>query len=109
MDKVEHGRRLAAAMKAKGYNRQTVADAAQVKPRTVTNWTSGQTLPQKPSEWAALHALFGDYDSGGDPVEVAVRGSSLTEDRQLHVLSVYKRELREQDDEMAARAVGGSA
>lgn len=95
MNKGEHGRRLARAIGARRLSRDTVADAAGVKPRTVTNWTSGATMPSE-RERDALHQLLGDYDAEGDPVEIAVRASVLTEDRQDTVVGFYKRHLREQ-------------
>lgn len=100
MDKTEHGLKLKAAMAAKGYDRTTVADAVNVKTRTVTNWTSGATMPSD-RERAALRRLLGGYDSAGDPVEVALRQSELYEWRQDAVLSVYKRNLHEQREERA--------
>ena len=100
MDKIEHGRRLKAAMAAKGKGRVDVADWALVKVRTVTNWTSGETMPSD-KERAALRRLLGDYDNPGDPVEIAVRGSELIEWRQDAVLSTYKRNLHEQREERA--------
>ena len=45
MDKQEHGTALKAAMARQGLDRQVVADAAGVGVRTVTNWTTGATLP----------------------------------------------------------------
>lgn len=102
MEKVEHGLRLKAAMARKRLGREAIADATRVKPRTVTNWTSGATMPSD-TERAALRRLLGDYDDPGDPVEIAVRGSRLTEDRQYVVLGVYKRELRQQDEETEGR------
>lgn len=98
MDKQEHGLRLKAAMSLKGLGRDAIADRAQVTVRTVTNWTRGETMPSE-LEKARIRELVGNYDSAGDPVEVAVRGSRLTEDRQYVVLGVYKRELRQQDEE----------
>ena len=104
MDKAEHGSRLAAAMAAKRANRQTVADAVGRKKRTITNWTSGATMPSD-EERTILRNLLGEYDSPGDPVEVAVRGSLLHEWRQDRVLSEYKRNLHEQRAEEAAGGV----
>jgi transcriptional regulator with XRE-family HTH domain len=95
MDKTEHGQRLRAAMAANGRDREFVADATGRGVRTVTNWTSGETMPSD-RERAALRKLFPGYDTPGDPVEIAVRGSELTEDRQDTVLGFYKRQLREQ-------------
>lgn len=95
MDKSEHGRRLREAMASRGLDRQVVADAAGVKPRTITNWTSGATMPSA-TERAALRRLFGDYDSLGDPVEVALSRSELIEWRRDAVRSIYKRHLHEQ-------------
>lgn len=100
MDKQEHGTALKAAMARQGLDRQVVADAAGVGVRTVTNWTTGATLPSA-REREVLHRLLGQYDQGGDPVEVAVRGSELTEWRQDAVLSFYKRNLHEQRAEAA--------
>lgn len=100
MDKTEHGLRLKAAMSRRALDRSTVADAAGVKPRTVTNWTSGTTMPSE-AERHILRRLLGDYDNPGDPVEVAVRASELHEWRQDAVLSTYKRNLHEQRGEVA--------
>jgi transcriptional regulator with XRE-family HTH domain len=101
MDKVQHGLRLKAAMAAKGLGREDVATAAGVKPRTVTNWTRGATMPSD-KERVLLRRLVGEYDSAGDPVEVAVRGSELQEWRQDAVLSTYKRHLHEQREDRTA-------
>lgn len=100
MDKQQHGLRLKAAMAAKGKDRTAVADYVDVKVRTVTNWTSGATMPSD-RERAALRRLLGPYDDPGDPVEVAVRQSELHEWRQDAVLSTYKRNLHEQRGEVA--------
>lgn len=100
MDKQEHGKRLAAAMASRGFGRQVVADATGRRERTVTNWTRGKTMPSD-KERVALRRLLGDYDSPGDPVEVAVRHSELTDWRQDAVLSTYKRNLYEQRGEEA--------
>lgn len=101
MDKAEHGRRLKGAMAAQGKSRTVVADYTGVKVRTVTNWTSGATMPSD-TERASLRRLLGSYDDPGDPVEVAVRQSELTEDRQYDVVGYYKRRLREQREEGAS-------
>lgn len=87
-------------MASRRLGREAVADATGVKPRTVTNWTSGKTMPE-PSEREALRRLLPGYDSLGDPVEVALRGSELVEWRQDAELSVYKRNLHEQRAEQA--------
>lgn len=100
MDKAEHGRRLKGAMASQSKGRELVADYAGVKVRTVTNWTSGATMPSD-KERAALRRLLGNYDDPGDPVEVAVRQSELHEWRQDAVLSTYKRNLYEQRAEVA--------
>lgn len=100
VDKRQHGSRLKAAMAARGYDRQVVADSAGVRVRTVTNWTSGSTMPSG-VEREALRRLLGPYDSDGDPVEVAVRSSGLSDWRQDAVLSFYKRNLAEQRAELA--------
>lgn len=102
MDKAEHGRRLKLAIAQKGYDRETVADLAGATPRTVTNWTNGSTEPS-PKQKALLRKALGEYDNPGDPVEVAVKGSRLTEDRQYAVIGVYKKHLREQDEDEGRR------
>lgn len=104
MDKAEHGRRLKAAMAARAVGRETVADVADVKVRTVTNWTSGSTMPSD-KERVALRRLLGPYDEPGDPVEVALGQSELVEWRRDAVRSVYKRNLYEQR-EQAERGTG---
>lgn len=98
MDKQEHGSRLAAAMAGKGFERQVVADATGRDVRTVTNWTRGKTMPSA-IERAALQRLFPGYDNPGDPVEVSILNSELTEDRRYALLSTYKRLLREQAEQ----------
>lgn len=100
MDKREHGSRLKAAMASRRYDRQVIADATGVRPRTVTNWTSGATMPSA-AERMALRQLLGEYDATGDQVELAVRASELREWRQDAVLSFYKRNLHEQRGEEA--------
>lgn len=95
MNKEDHGKRLAAAMAAKRFGREVVADATDRDVRTVTNWTRGKTMPSE-AERIILRSLLGDYDSPGDPVEVAIRGSQLQDWRQDAVVSFYKRNLFEQ-------------
>lgn len=102
VNKDEHGRRLLAAMAAGRHDREALAKATGRGVRTITNWTSGRTMPTD-AERRLLRDLLGDYDNPGDPVEVAVRGSELTEDRQYDVIGYYKRRLREQRDEQRER------
>lgn len=103
MDKVEHGLRLKAAIAATpGCDRKVVAGWTNRDVRTVTNWTTGKTMPSD-AERARLREAFPGYDDPGDPVEIAVRTSRLTEDRQYAVLGTYKRQLREQDEEDEGR------
>lgn len=101
MDKQSHGRRLASAIGERGLSRQAVADATNRQVRTVTNWTMGETMPSE-QERAALRRLLGPYDLEGDKVELAIRNSELTEDRQHAVLAAYHRQLREQREERSA-------
>ena len=98
MERTEHAVRLKTALLRAGLDRVTVADAVGVSKRTITNWTSGTTMPNT-AERAALSRLLGDYTAPGDHVEQAIRTSQLTEDRQYLLLSTYKRLLREQADE----------
>lgn len=100
MDKSEHGRRLAEAMAEAGYGRGDVANLVDRDPKTVTNWTSGKTMPE-PADRAKLRKAFPGYDASGDAVERAVRGSELIEWRQDRVISEYKRHLHEQREEVA--------
>lgn len=95
MDKREHGRRLKSAMAGRRLDRTAIAEATGVKVRTVTNWTSGATMPSE-AEKAIIRELLGEYDAAGDEVELAVRASELHEWRQDAVLSFYKRNLFEQ-------------
>jgi transcriptional regulator with XRE-family HTH domain len=93
--KVAHGRALKDAMSRRSMGRETVAAAVGVKPRTITNWTSGTTMPEV-REREILRKLLGPYDTAGDQVEVALAHSNLTEDRRYEVLALYKRLLRQQ-------------
>lgn len=95
MDKADHGRRLRTAMAERGHLREDVSAVIGVALRTVTNWTTGATMPND-QDRAKLRRLYPGYDDPGDPVEVAIRGSELTEDRQHFVIGEYKRMLREQ-------------
>lgn len=97
MDKAEHGKRLRAAMGAARVDRRDVSEATGRGVRTVTNWTNGVTMPDG-AELAALRKLFPGYDDPGDPVEVSVMNSELTEDRRYALLATYKRLLREQSE-----------
>lgn len=101
MDKSEHGPLLRQAMAAKGVGREVVADATGVRVRTVTNWTSGSTMPSETERMALRRLLGDDYDRPGDAVERAVRASGLQEWRKDAVLSFYKRNLHEQQAEAA--------
>lgn len=98
MDKAEHGRRLKSAMAARGFTREQIADATGVNVRTVTNWTTGKTSTPEMNK-ATLRRMLGEYDSTGDPVEVALSHSELTDWRQDAVRSAYRRHLHEQRSE----------
>ncbi len=87
-------------MARKGVDRQVVADATGAKVRTVTNWTSGATSPSA-ADQDKLRRLLGNYDSEGDAVETAVRGSALVKWRQDAVLTEYERHKYEQGREAA--------
>lgn len=97
------GQRLQAARKRAGYrSQQALGDAIGRSSRTVRNWETDTTSPDR-LDIEALREVLGEFDSTGDPVETAVRGSRLTEDRQYVVIATYKRELREQDEEAERR------
>ena len=97
------GQRLQAARKAAGYRTQAVlADLVGVSDKTIRNYETDKTEPDYATK-QKLRALLGPFDAEGDPVEAAVRQSRLTEDRQHVVLGVYKRQLREQDEEEGGR------
>lgn len=101
MDKAEHARRLRAAIAtSRKYSRADVGVATGKGYRTVSNWVS-ESRPMMPSDKdrAILREMFPGYDEGGDGVEIAIKHSRLTEDRQYVVLGTYKRELRLQDEE----------
>lgn len=100
MEKAEHGRRLAAAMRAKGLKREVLADLTGKGVRTITNWTSGANMPTE-QDRTQLRALLGDYDADGDLVQTAIRGCRLIKWRQDAVLSEYERHLYEQGREAA--------
>lgn len=100
MEKDAHGKALAAAMARRRFGREVIADATGRDVRTVTNWTRGKTMPSL-AERELLRQLLGPYDDPGDPVEVAVRSSELTEDRQYDVIGYYKKRLREQREAQA--------
>ena len=100
MDKAEHGKRLREAMASTGKSRTDVALVLGANVKTVTNWRGGVTMPSA-EDRAILRRMFPGYDAQGDPVEVALRGSELTEWRQDAVLSTYKRNLHEQRAEEA--------
>lgn len=90
-------------MAEQGIDQMTVADVVKRGRRTITNWTS-RTNPTMPNERerVLLRGLLGAYDQAGDPVEIAVRRSSLVEWRQDAVISVYKRNLYEQQEGVTA-------
>lgn len=90
-------------MAARGLDRAAVADAVDKGVRTITNWTTGGTLPDD-ADRAKLRRLFPGYDDPGDQVEVAVMSSALTEDRKYVLIGRYKQLLREQSEE-GSRAV----
>lgn len=100
MTKEEHAAKLRAAMSVLGLDRRAVSDATGRNVRTVTNWTTAATMPSE-AERASLRQLLGPYDEAGDAVELAIRASGLTYDRQLAVLSLYERLLREQGQDRA--------
>lgn len=90
-------------MAAKGYGNADLAVAVNVGARTVTNWRTGETMPQ-PAELEKLRRLFPGYDSPGDPVEIALNSSELVEWRRDTVRGFYKRHLAEQREERGETA-----
>jgi len=101
MDKETHGARLRTAMAARGMTRKDLASMVNRGERTITNWTTAETLPDD-TDRAKLRRIFPSYDDPGDPVEVAILGSELTDDRQFLLIGTYKRMLREQAGERDA-------
>lgn len=95
------GKRIKRLREQRRWTQQQLADLLTVTTKTVGNWENGRHIPR--SAIGALEAVFKeslDAEAGGpDAVEAAVRSSRLTEDRQYVVLGVYKRELRQQDEE----------
>lgn len=98
MDKEVHGRLLEQAMTKQRVGRKAVAEVVGKSTRTVTNWTSGYTMPTL-HERELLRGMLGPYDAEGDAVEVAVRQSSLVKWRQDAVISTYERHLYDQGRE----------
>lgn len=99
-DKRTHGQQLSQAMDAQAKGRKAIADLLGVNVRTVTNWTTGRTMPTE-GEKTILRAELGNYDAPGDLVESAIRRSGLVEWRQDAVISEYKRHLYDQGREQA--------
>lgn len=95
MEKQEHGTRLKVAMGQRGLSRKDVADATDVSARTVTNWTTGATMPSE-TEKAVLRRLLGHYDAAGDPVIVAIDQSDLAGFRKTKVKGFYEEQLYDQ-------------
>lgn len=93
-----YGSRLQAARKLAGYKRQAdLAEIIGVSSRTVRNWETDANLPD-PAMRQNLRMVLGKFDVEGDPVEVAVRQSELTVDRQHAVIGYYLKQLREQGE-----------
>lgn len=93
-----YGSRLQAARKLAGYKRQAdLAEIIGVSSRTVRNWETDANLPD-PAMRQNLRMVLGKFDVEGDPVEVAVRQSELTVDRQHAVIGCYLKHLREQGE-----------
>jgi transcriptional regulator with XRE-family HTH domain len=104
VDKFEYAARLREAIARQGYTKTALADAVEVKLRTVTNWTSREkpTTPG-PVDQEKLRRLLGDFDRPGDEVIAALDRSPLTEWRRDAVRSVYRKHLHEQDEEAERR------
>lgn len=100
-EKQAHGLRLRVAMASKPIDREGLAAQMKVDPKTVTNWRSGRTMPSE-GDLVKLADILGNYNVGGDPVELALKQSDLHEWRQDAVLSFYKRNLHEQAAEAPA-------
>lgn len=99
MTETTFGKRLQAARKSAGFRTQeALGDLLGVTSRTIRYWEA-DTYPVPLEYRDKLAELLGNIFVEGDPVEVAVRSSRLTEDRQYVVLGTYKRQLREQDEE----------
>lgn len=99
MSETTPGKRLQAARKAAGFRTQeSLGDVLGVTGRTVRYWEADKH-PVPLEHRGTIAELLGNVFAEGDAVEIAVRGSRLTEDRQYVVLGVYKRELRQQDEE----------
>lgn len=97
-EKAEHGRKLVAAMAARGVKPPDLAIALGVSQRTVGNWRNGKTMPNE-TDLNRLERVLGAYNASGDPVEVAIKRSELAQWRQTDVISRYQRHLDEQRKE----------
>lgn len=100
MTKEEHGKLLRLAMADQGFDNRSLADAAGVGTRTVTNWRQGETMPSQ-RDLAVLRKILGPYDQTAElgAVEAAVRRSPLVKWRQDAVISTYEKHLWDQGRE----------
>lgn len=97
-----YGKRLQAARKEAGYRTQeALGDQIGRSGRAVRNWETGANTPDDAIK-AELRRLLGPFDSEGDPVEVAIKQSGLTEDRQHDVIGYYLKRVREQREGQAS-------
>lgn len=91
------GKRLQAARKNKGYRtQQALGDVVGLSARMIRHYESPTGKVPPPDVLMRLREVLGDFDSGGDPVEVAIRRSELDDWRQDTVVGFYKRHLQEQ-------------
>ena len=82
-------------------SQQALADAVGVSSRAVGMWENDKAVPR--SRMGAIEAIFrAPLEPAGDPVELAVKSSELTADRQHVVIGFYLRQLREQRAEAAS-------
>lgn len=95
-----YGDRLQAARKRAGFTTQeSLGDAIGVSGRTIRAWEKRATPPDDPTKRDALHKVLGEFDTEGDPVEVALYRSELVEWRRDTVTGFYKMHLTQQRQE----------
>jgi transcriptional regulator with XRE-family HTH domain len=98
MDDGDFGRRLQAARKNGGFRTQeALGDKIGVSGRMIRHYESGKTPP--PDVLVRLRAELGEFDAKGDPVEAAIRASTLAPFRQTRVIAAYQEAVYEQQRE----------
>jgi transcriptional regulator with XRE-family HTH domain len=82
-----------------GYKTQkALGDVVGVSGKSIRNYERN-VYPPPPDKREALRRVLGEFDTEGDPVEVALRQSQLQPWRQAALIAEYQRHLHEQQRE----------